>query len=77
MNTKHEICFISQFCPNVFSSFEHSFFSLRAYTDLHEAILAINNIALFKSQKKAFDQIGLRELEKERRVRGMLLSLAT
>jgi len=46
MDTNHDICVISQFCLNVFSSFEHSFFSVKAYTDLHEALLAINNTIL-------------------------------
>jgi len=51
MNTKYEICVISQLYPNVSSSFEHSSFSMKAYTNLHEAILAINNITLRKFKK--------------------------
>jgi len=46
MDTKHGICVISQLCPSVSSSFEHSFSSMKAYTNLHEAILAISSITL-------------------------------
>jgi hypothetical protein len=40
INADYEIRAISQLCPSVFSSFEHSFFSMKAYTNLRKAILA-------------------------------------
>ena len=51
MKTEHEICVISQLWPNASSSFEHSSFSKKAYTNLHETIPAINNITLLKLKK--------------------------
>jgi len=39
INADYEIRAISQLCPSVFSSFEHSSFSMKAYTNLHKAIL--------------------------------------
>lgn len=53
METECEIRVISQLYPNVFSSFEHSSFSTKAYTNLHETILATDNITP-KTIKKPF-----------------------
>jgi hypothetical protein len=43
---QYEICVISQLCRHASSSFEHSSFSMKAYTNLHETILAVSNITL-------------------------------
>jgi hypothetical protein len=44
INADYEIRAISQLCPSVFSSFEHSFFSMKACANPHKAILAISDI---------------------------------
>jgi len=53
-HTKYEMCVISQLYPNVFSSFEHSFSSMKAYTDLHEAINLLSIILHYESFNKLF-----------------------
>jgi hypothetical protein len=44
INAEYEIRAISQLCPSVFSSFEHSFFSMKACANSPKAILAVNDI---------------------------------
>ena len=50
MGTEHEVCAISQLFLRVFSSFERSFSSMKAYTNLHEAnaLLAILRVEVLK-----------------------------
>jgi hypothetical protein len=45
----YEIRAISQLCPSVFSSSAYSFYPMKAYTNPHKAILAIDDITLGRS----------------------------
>jgi len=62
IDTTHEICAISQLFPRVFSSFEHSFSLMKAYTNLHEAIPALSNTTV--KVLKDFSPITPSELKK-------------
>lgn len=48
---QYEIYAIFQLCPHAFSSFGHFSFSMMAYTNLHETMLAIDNTMLLKFKK--------------------------
>ena len=46
INTSYELCVISLSFPHAFSSFEYSFFSVKAYINLHEAVPALSDISI-------------------------------
>jgi hypothetical protein len=46
LTAQNEICAIFQLCPHASSSFEHSFSSMMAYTNLHRILSTDNAMSL-------------------------------